>query len=399
MQRPQVRAAAVVALALGCGASAAARAQTSAYLDVGSGAARFDNVPGSTVFTLSPSLQVLRPTAHVAAAGTYSVFDRGGWSGQGVAGGSLFTPAWRALRGEVSARGEASARASGLSTGQALAIGRAHFLGARRGFWLGATAGRAWRGSADETVLRGDAGGWARLGPGRIALSLTRAVVHDSVLRSGAFFLDTVALDSVVQVRDMLYRSVTSGYTEAATSVEWSAGSLELAASVARRFGRRDYQATAWNVSGTVWVSPRIGVIAGAGRYPPDLAQAHPGGRYLTLAMRLALSAPARSRPHPAAAAAATLSRLEVVRAGDRFVLRVRALGARLVEVAGDFTDWQAVPLVADAHGTWSLAEPLGPGTYRLNVRVDGGAWSVPAGLAAERDDFNGVVGILVLGG
>ncbi|OGT95496.1 MAG: hypothetical protein A3I79_01580 [Gemmatimonadetes bacterium RIFCSPLOWO2_02_FULL_71_11] len=80
-------------------------------------------------------------------------------------------------------------------------------------------------------------------------------------------------------------------------------------------------------------------------------------------------------------------------------MLRVRALGARVVEVAGDFTDWQAVPLVADADGTWSLAEPLGPGTYRLNLRVDGGAWSVPAGLAAERDDFNGVVGILVVGG
>jgi hypothetical protein len=393
MRRAPLRRATFAALALGCGASVAARAQTTAYVDVGSGAARFDNIPGSTVVTLSPSLQVLRPRARFAAGGTYSVFDHGGWSGQGLAGGSLFTPAWRALRGEVSARAEASARASGLGTGQALGVARAHLLDARRGTWLGGTVGRAWRGSANEAVLRGDAGAWARLGPGRIALSLTRAIVHDSVLRAGGL------LDTLTPPPDTLWRRTTAGYTEAASAVEWAAGPVELAGSVARRFGRRDYQATSWSLSGTVWVSPRIGVIAGAGRYPPDLAQAHPGGRYLTLAMRLALSAPARARARAAAAPTGTGSRLEVVRADDGSALRLSAPGARSVEIAGDFTDWQPVSLIANADGTWSLALPLSPGTYRINVRLDGGPWTVPAGLAVERDEFSGIVGLLLVGG
>ncbi len=242
----------MVVLALGCVAGAAARAQTRAYVDVGSGAARFDNIPGSTVVTVSPSLQVLRPSARVGAAGTYSVFDRGGWSGQGLADGSIFTPAWRTLRGELSARAEASARASGLGTGQALGIARAHVLDAGRGAWLGGTVGRAWRGSANEVVLRGDAGAWARLGPGRIALSLTRAIVHDSVLTSSGL------LDTLTPPPDTLWRRTTAGYTEAASTSEWEIGAVELAGSVAQRFGRRDYQATSWSLSGTVWVSPQV---------------------------------------------------------------------------------------------------------------------------------------------
>jgi hypothetical protein len=72
----------------------------------------------------------------------------------------------------------------------------------------------------------------------------------------------------------------------------------------------------------------------------------------------------------------------------------VRAPGARLVEVMGDFTDWEPVQLklMGDA---WRFETPLRSGVRRLNVRVDGGPWSVPVGATLEHDDFGTAVGTI----
>jgi hypothetical protein len=45
----------------------------------------------------------------------------------------------------------------------------------------------------------------------------------------------------------------------------------------------------------------------------------------------------------------------------------------------------------------FALAVPRTHGLYRIDVRVDGGAWTVPPGLAAVPDDFGGEVGLLVV--
>jgi hypothetical protein len=238
-------------------------------------------------------------------------------------------------------------------------------------------------------VLRGDLGVWTRLGTARLAAWLTRAVVHDSTLVQN---VSDEALAALVQ-------PFQSGFTEAAAAMEWAERPFELAGAVAQRFGRASYRATSWSASGTWWFASRLGLMGGAGRYPPDLAQAHPGGRYVSAALRVALRS---TRPVPPVAAGERVSGARVrmlgVEAG-RFVLVLRANAARLVEVAGDFTDWQPVALIEGPKGWWSLMTPLAPGTYRLNVRLDGGAWQVPADLAAERDDFSGLVGILIVGG
>jgi 1,4-alpha-glucan branching enzyme len=75
----------------------------------------------------------------------------------------------------------------------------------------------------------------------------------------------------------------------------------------------------------------------------------------------------------------------------------VLAPDARRVEIAGDFTDWQPVPMERVPAGRWRFDVRLAPGVHQLNVRVDGGAWEVPAGLASLRDEFSGGVGLLVV--
>jgi hypothetical protein len=43
------------------------------------------------------------------------------------------------------------------------------------------------------------------------------------------------------------------------------------------------------------------------------------------------------------------------------------------------------------------LVDRARAGTYRLNVRVDGGEWVAPPGLLDVEDEFGGRVGLLVL--
>jgi 1,4-alpha-glucan branching enzyme len=77
--------------------------------------------------------------------------------------------------------------------------------------------------------------------------------------------------------------------------------------------------------------------------------------------------------------------------------LRVYAPTARVVEVNADFTQWQARRLTRGSDGWWSVTVPLAPGTYQMNVRVDGGGWLVPPGLTTVVDEFGGAVGVLVI--
>ena len=73
----------------------------------------------------------------------------------------------------------------------------------------------------------------------------------------------------------------------------------------------------------------------------------------------------------------------------------VHAPLATQVEVTGDFSNWEPVALSRTGSGEWSAVLPLSRGTYRFNVRIDGGAWIVPAGVSRLNDEFGGDVGLL----
>ena len=40
---------------------------------------------------------------------------------------------------------------------------------------------------------------------------------------------------------------------------------------------------------------------------------------------------------------------------------------------------------------------PIAPGSHRVNIRVDGGEWSAPPGASTAQDEFNGVVGLVIV--
>ena len=83
--------------------------------------------------------------------------------------------------------------------------------------------------------------------------------------------------------------------------------------------------------------------------------------------------------------------------AGGRRILRLRAPGARTVEVNGDFTGWTPRTLNRGGDGWDSFETPLSPGIYQMNVRVDGGKWLPPPSLTTVTDEFGGLAAVLTV--
>lgn len=82
---------------------------------------------------------------------------------------------------------------------------------------------------------------------------------------------------------------------------------------------------------------------------------------------------------------------------GALWILRAGVAEASRVDVAGDFSDWDPVPLVRQGSGAWTARLRLATGVHQIALRVDGGPWVAPAGLATVTDEFGGVAGVFVV--
>jgi hypothetical protein len=155
------------------------------------------------------------------------------------------------------------------------------------------------------------------------------------------------------------------------------------------------------SASATWWVTPRVAVVAGAGRALEDIIRGVPTTRYTSLALRVALRERPRAlfapRRAPVDATAPSLVAVRV--SGGSHMLRVRVTTASSVEMMADFTDWQPVTLDRNAatRDEWIMTRAISPGTHRVALRIDGGAWTVPVNLPRVDDDFGGTVGLVTI--
>jgi hypothetical protein len=205
----------------------------------------------------------------------------------------------------------------------------------------------------------------------------------------------------------------TTKYVDGQLSFATSLEQFDLAAIAGYRWGSRlpaDLSGSkSWiSFTGTAWLNERFGVVAGAGTYPVDPTQGFPGGRFISLGLRVAStrrntatlqniggkSGP--EAPQPEAAEPADSFRVSKDAAG-RVVLRFRAPTAKRVEITGDFNQWTPMDLERGEDGWWSRALSIPAGNYQMNLRVDGAAWIVPAGMLSMKDEFGGVTGLLVV--
>jgi len=350
-------------------------AQVSAWIDGAGTRVAYSGVPGASALSVSPTLQVTRPLAWFAATGAFSQLEED-WSLQGTASGSLFTRRFSGFQLEGSALASGSTHEDGTSTNALRGRARLHWTRGAAGVWAGGQLGTAWNSVRRQSTRLGDVGAWARAAPFTLVVTAMPTWIGDSLR-----FVDGDAAVRLVR------------------------GSLELAAFGGLRHWREpeDVGTDAWGgASAAVWLSQHLAIVGGGGSYLADFGQGFPGGSYVTLGIRVATRRPAEAEPvsEPLRRLPLTLPRSVVpafeVRtvAGNRRLLRLRAPHARRVELMGEFTDWKPVALQRSGGSDWTATLTVPPGIYRMNVRIDGGAWAVPPGVTALEDDF-GVVGIL----
>jgi predicted carbohydrate-binding protein with CBM48 len=358
-------------------------AQTTGTVDLGVSTVRYDGFLPSGAASLTPALSWERPGAAVSARGTYLRFESGRRSLQGLVAASLFTPPGllaRRWRGEVSLSAGGSSYADFASFWHATGEARVHFVAADRGAWISGTGGRTSYGSAPRPVGVAGMGVWARHAQVTVAASATRSFVGDTA------------------------------YSDVASTVHTSRGRFELDASLGARVSSRGAGHGVYGeASATLTLGERTAVFVSGGRYPTDPVSGSVAGRYASAGVRLRAALPRppaiRDPQHlsrsPAdgdggAGFGGFTTRLDVQPAPDGMVrLVVYAAAATTVELAGDFTDWRPVVLHRTVDGAWDSVLPIPSGVHRLNVRINGGAWTAPAGTTRVADEFGSEVGIV----
>jgi hypothetical protein len=352
-------------------------------VDIGWVALRYADTLSTSAAAVTPHLIADWSNAAVDAWGTLSQFTSGGWSTQGALSASLFTPRARGIVAELGGFAGGSAHQDGTRTGEVIGNGRLHLVRQSGEIFFGAGGGVTWDGGAWGSVFQGEAGVSLTFGSTGGLLTLTPVAVNDSIR-----------------------------YTDGQASLAWTGDRFDLAALIGSRFGDQLTNLSAntksWaSFSAVAWMTPHIALAVSGGTYPVDPTQGFPGGRFVSLAIRLATR---RSRTALSSGTQQTAleSRADAVlptvtgfvaeRSTPGFVtLRVTAPLAQIVEISGDFTNWVPVRLQPSGGDRWALTLPINPGKYQMNLRIDAGTWMVPPGLLAMLDEFGGTVGLLVI--
>ena len=392
MSRRHVTLTPLVVTALAAGV---ARAQVVGTLGAGTGHVTYDDTPRLTVVALTPAVMFEGERTTLSAAGSFTRFDGGIWSAQAIAAGSRFTEARGPFRAELSAQFESNSHRGTLRTAEAIAQGRGHLASAGdRGVWLGAGAGHAWRSPAGGVVVRADVGAWAQLGDATVRLT----AAHNSVgIRTRRVSAEPNMTAEVLDTRSESISKATVRFVDTEAHVAWSHARVALDALAGRRMVRDGDRTNTWLLGGSVMLTDRLAIVGSTGVSAFDVAQGLPGGRYATIALRVttraggALEMRSRSR--------ATARNMETWREQDGTVLLVvHAPHARRVELMGDFTDWRPLVMHREADDHFAARIQLPAGSYRINVRVDGGTWTAPPGTTPVADEYNGAAGLLVIG-
>jgi Carbohydrate-binding module 48 (Isoamylase N-terminal domain) len=271
--------------------------------------------------------------------------------------------------------------------------GRLHFAGNDIGAWLGAGFGGLGTRSSSGPITIADIGAWGRLGPAMITMSLTRSAFQSNDVSA----LPTLTASDVFNVKTVELGSRDRRLYDLMTTLHWERGILELDATGGARLPSRTDDFRRWGSLGVgVWISKSAALVVRGGSDPANATYGFPSVRYASIGLRLTTPS-SRARPVARSTAASGSDFMLLSGAENLRTLRVVAPGARRVELMGDFTEWNTVPLEQVAKDTWETTLHIDPGTYRLSVRLDGGAWGPPPGIPSQSDEFNGVVGVVVV--
>ena len=174
----------------------------------------------------------------------------------------------------------------------------------------------------------------------------------------------------------------------------WQLGNASVAALVGARGQVGVFRPNVWTrISAAYPFAQHFSLVGAAGTEPPRIGLGVPATHVASLAVHVT--------PWHSTKSFGGDNALDgfVVRSNGtrRYTATFRAIDAKSVELSGDFAGWKPASLTQVRAGLWQMDIDAPPGTYHVNIRVNGGHWFAPPGLPEAQDDFNGTVGILVL--
>ena len=196
--------------------------------------------------------------------------------------------------------------------------------------------------------------------------------------------------------------------------LSWQRGALWLNA---QRGWRRGVGATvgragSFNLSAAYFMNATTILIVQTGEQLADVVRGVPQARYTGVTMRWsprraralgsALRASADTRTSPGVSVVLVpdiktdevlLQRTEGI---GTITVTISAPAHAVVQLATSHDDWQPVQM-ARCGDVFVHQLALPSGAHRISVRVNGGDWRAPRGLAQVRDDFGGKMGVVVV--
>lgn len=235
---------------------------------------------------------------------------------------------------------------------------------------------------AGPVTLRAQ-GGWSGYRSGLEDTDLTRHVALAGIELTGQ---PTGSV--LVGASARRYWADDTEYTLAGGSLMWAHPSVTLWATAGRWLEPADHPLS-WSAGAQVPVGRRLELALQARDDSFDPLYASAPRRSWTLGVRVRLGdVPSTAAPVPASYERGVAT------------IALPASSARGVpRIAGDFTDWQPVPMTRDGD-TWSYQAALAPGVYEYAFVDGNGTWFVPPSTPGRRDDgMGGFVALLVVGG
>lgn len=302
---------------------------------------------------------------------------------QGVAAFDIPWNVSERLRTEVGVAGASFSLRSAGRGGNGNLFARQHFVAPNRGAWLGGGAGGTKRDGIESSSQAVDLGLWQRWGYLYLSGALVRTVSEDWPLLLASGVVRNPDDDRYELLDTQLALQVRNGphdFTLGLTTRNGVAGT------------QAHFQAMM--ASGTLQLTERFALLAAGGRQLADPLRGLPQADIVTVSARVSFG----PKPLPVMQRSA-IARAEVIPVtggGGDLVVRVFAADTLLVEVAGDFSDWQPVQL--EREGAVLVARVRLPaGKYRVAVRSNHGVWRAPQNIARVRDDYGGEAGLVVI--
>jgi hypothetical protein len=225
----------------------------------------------------------------------------------------------------------------------------------------------------------------ARVG-GRAARHWTETRRDSLVTDSGVVFIERP-----LTFGDSGSASKTTFWSDVQARLAWIRAGSSLEVVVGARPRVAGFQSSMWgHLRGTYDVTSHLSLVGAVGTQTTHIGLGIPSTRFAAAAIRVSPWRSHTAKPRPSA--------FVVTAVGSRgYRVTFVAPEATSVELSGDFGEWKPVSLTQAKAGVWETTLSLSPGTYHVNLRINGGQWTAPPGLPQAHDDFNGTVGVLVV--